>query len=416
VTVVAVFAGFIALQTVLALVGTSIQGVAGSAQDSQTKAAHWDWATEWSLPKDETLGLLVPGLFGYKMDTPKDMMPVLQDTYRNGLYWGGVGREPAIDRYFDAGSQGPLPPGFMRFTGGGNYCGILVLLVAGWAIAQSLRRQNSLFPDFQRRMIHFWALVMLFCILFAWGRFAPFYALLYKLPYFSTIRNPAKFLIFFSWALVIVFAYGVQALNRRYLDVAGKKAAGLTVQFGNWWAMAANFDRYWTFASVGLLGASVLGCLIYAGQTTAMIGYLQKVGFTDNDPTHENSAPAILAFSLGQVEWFLVLFAIAVGFLLVIITGYCNGPRAKTAAVLLGGFLIFDLGRANLPWVVHWDYKQKYEVNSLNPILGFLRDKPYEHRVAGLPFHPPQGLELFDELYKIEWVQHQFPYYNIQSS
>ena len=415
VTVVAVFAGFIALQTVLALVGTSVQGVAGSAQDAQTKAAHWDWATEWSLPKDETLGLLVPGLFGYKMDTPKDMMPVLQDAYRNGLYWGGVGREPAIDRFFDAGSQGTPPPGFMRFTGGGNYCGILVLLVAGWAIAQSLRRQNSLFPDFQRRMIQFWALVMLLCILFAWGRFAPFYALLYKLPYFSTIRNPAKFLIFFSWALVIVFAYGVQALNRRYLDVAGKNAAGLTVQLGNWWAKAGNFDRYWTFASIGLLGASVLGWLIYAGQTTAMITYLQKVGFTDNDPAHENSAPAILAFSLGQVEWFLVLFAVAVGFLLVIISGYCNGPRAKTAAVLLGGFLIFDMGRANLPWVVHWDYKQKYEVNSLNPILGFLRDKPYEHRVAGLPFHPPQGLELFDELYKIEWVQHQFPYYNIQT-
>ena len=73
-------------------------------------------------------------------------------------------------------------------------------------------------------MIWFWAVVMLLCLLLAWGRFAPFYAMLYQLPYFSTIRNPAKFLIFFSFALVIIFAYGVHALNRRYLDVAAMKA------------------------------------------------------------------------------------------------------------------------------------------------------------------------------------------------
>ena len=64
--------------------------------------------------------------------------------------------------------------------------------------------------------------------------------------------------------------------------------------------------------------------------------------------------------------------------------------------MLLGVFLVFDLGRANLPYIIHWDYKQKYEVGSLNPIVDFLRDKPYEHRVAGLPFRAPQGMELFD--------------------
>jgi hypothetical protein len=103
-----------------------------------------------------------------------------------------------------------------------------------------------------------------------------------------------------------------------------------------------------------------------------------------------------------------------VALLLVVISGYFNGPRANIGALMLGGLLIFDLGRANLPWIIHWDYKQKYEVGSLNPIVEFLRNKPYEHRVAGLPFHPPQGLELFDDLYKIEWVQHLFLYYNVQ--
>ena len=52
-----------------------------------------------------------------------------------------------------------------------------------------------------------------------------------------------------------------------------------------------------------------------------------------------------------------------------------------------------------------------------SPIVDFLRDKPYEHRVADLPFHTPHTIStLFDErLYRIEWAQHHFPYYNIQS-
>jgi hypothetical protein len=78
------------------------------------------------------------------------------------------------------------------------------------------------------------------------------------------------------------------------------------------------------------------------------------------------------------------------------------------------------LGRADLPYIIHWDYKQKYEVGSLNPIEEFLKDKPYEHRVAGLPFEPQQQLRLYNNafggngIYRIEWMQQHFPYYNIQ--
>jgi len=418
VVVIAAFAGFIALQAVSSLLGTSISGIAGTGQDSESKAAHWDWATQWSLPKAETLGLAVPGLFGYKLDTPKDMTPSLQNAYSGGVYWGGVGRAPELDRYFDNGSQGPEPSGpglFMRFTGGGNYCGILVLLICGWTIAQAFRRQNSIFPDAQKRTIQFWTVIMFFCVLFAWGRFAPFYALLYHLPYFSTIRNPTKFLILFSWALVIIFAYGVHALNRRYLDQAALKPAGLMEQLRNWWAKVTSFDRKWTFTTVGLFAASVVGWVIYSSRQTALIQYLQKVGFSNADPNQPTSASAIAAFSLGQLGWFLLLLAIATGLVLLLIAGYFNGPRAKTGAILLGGFLILDMGRANLPWVVHWDYKQKYEVGTLNPIEDFLRNKPYEHRAAIMPFETPEGMELFGELYRIEWIQHQFPFYNIQS-
>lgn len=418
VTVVAIFAGFLATQTIVSLVSTQIEGVAGASQDTQAKAQQWDFATQWSLPKTETLGLLVPGLFGYKMDTPNNMMPALQPAYQGGVYWGGIGRSPALDRWLDGGSQGPQPSGFMRFSGGSNYCGILVWLLAAWTVAQSLRRKNSPFSQAQKNMIWFWAFVLVICLPLAWGRFAPFsetsdgvmfYALLYKLPYFSTIRNPAKFLVFFSWAIVILFAYGIHALSQRQLSGANKQSADAMTQLKNWWARADGFDRRWTWICVAIFGASVVGWLAFSGEKENFIAYLQKMGFPD-----AIMAKGIAAFSLGQVGWFIVLLAVALVILTLVIAGYFSGPRARLGAVLLGAFLVFDLGRANLPFIVHWDYKQKYEVGTLNPIVKFLDNKPCEHRVAGLPFHAPQGLELLDQLYRIEWMQQIFPYYNIQ--
>jgi hypothetical protein len=150
-----------------------------------------------------------------------------------------------------------------------------------------------------------------------------------------------------------------------------------------------------------------------------LVRYLQKVGFPDEDMAKE-----IAAFSIGQVGWFVIIFALAVGLCTLIIAGVFAGRRAKLGGILLVALLVVDLGRANLPYIIHWDYKQKYDIdsanptNSTNPIINFLRNKPYEHRVAyGLPrpLSTPPQFELFDELYSIEWAQHHFPYYNIQS-
>ena len=402
----------------IALIGSQIVGIAGTAQDAETKAANWDKATQWSLPKKETLGIFVPGLFGYRMDTPKDMMPSLQDAYNGGNYWGGIGRDPAIDRYFDGGRQGARPGGTMRFSGGGSYAGILVGLLAAWAIAQSFRREKSIFTETEKRFVWFWAVVLVGSLLMSWGRFAPvFYKLFYALPYASTIRNPCKFILIFSWAIVILFGCGVQALSRRYLEVPAGKAGSVSAQLKGWWANIRGFDRNWTMACGIAVVGSVLGWLIYASQKPDLVRYLQMVGFPDEDMAKE-----MAAFSIGQVGWFILFFALAVVLLILAMAGIFAGKRAKLGGILLGALLVFDLGRANLPWIVHWDYVQKYDIdtanptNSTNPILNFLRDKPYEHRVAILPFNPPQPqLGLFNELYQIEWAQHQFPYYNIQS-
>jgi hypothetical protein len=399
VAIVAVFAGFIATQTIVSLVGSQITGIAGTAQDAETKTQHWDWATQWSLPKIETLGIIAPGLFGYRMDTSN-----------GGNYWGAAGRDPAWDRYFASSEQSPSPQGSLRFSGTGNYAGMLVILVAAWSIAQSLRRQNSVFSEIHRRFIWFWTAVLIVSLLLAFGRFAPFYALLYKLPYFSTIRNPIKFLFVFSWALVTIFAYGIHGLSRRYLEmpVAGSTSSFVLLKI--WWTKVRGFDRNWTSSCVLALVGSSLAWLIYALRKTDLVNYLKTVGFPD-----EAMAGQIAAFSINQVGWFILSLALAVGLLTFIFGGAFAGRRAKWGGIFLGALLILDLGRADLPWIIHWDYKQKYEVGSLNPIVNFLRGKPYEHRVVILPFHPPQQFELFNDLYRIEWSQQLFPYYNIQS-
>jgi hypothetical protein len=425
VAVIAVFAGFIAVQTVVSLFGTAITGIAGTEQDAVAKARQWNFCTQWSEPKIETLGLFVPGLFGYKMDTPNNM-GVFQDAYRGGQYWGATGRDPLLDQFFANGAKGPMPPhNGIRQTGGGGYAGILVALLAAWAVAQSFRRQNSAFSENQRRMIWFWFALLVISLPLAFGRFGLFggypFRWLYELPYASLIRNPTKFILIFSWAIVVLFAYGVQGLSRRYLDASAPNIKSSISRLQSWWSNVRGFDRKWTLGCVFAFAGSILAWLVYASQKPALVSYLQTVE-APGDPTE------IAAFSIGQAGWFLLFFALAIGTVILLITGIFPGRRARLGGLLLGAVLLVDLGRANLPWLTYWDYKQKYDIdatnpaNSINPIINLLRDKSYEHRVTLSPFAAPSRLPAYDDyfagnqgVYGIEWVQHHFPYYNIQS-
>lgn len=422
VTVIAVFALFIATQTIGALIGAAIVGIAGTGQGSETKAQHWFFATSWSEPKIETLSVFVPGLFGYRLDTPNHMLDFLQNSYKGGNYWGTVGNDPALDPWFEGGRKGPMPPGQVRFTSGVNYAGILVVLLAFWAIAQSLRRENSAFTAAHKRFVWFWAVVLVGSLLLSYGRFGPDgypYRLFYMLPYASTIRVPTKFLHVLSWAIAILFACGVHGLSRRYLEVPAAKSASIFAQLQNWWGKVRGFDRNWTYACAVIFALTGLGWLIYSSGKPHLVHYLQTVGFGD-----EEFANLIAAFSIRQVGWFVWLFALAAGLSVLTIAGVFAGKRAKLGGILLGAFLVADLGRADLPYIIHWDYRQKYDIDpaspakSTNPIINFLGDRPYEHRVAYVPPYPlatPSQFDPFAQLYRIEWAQHHFPCYNIQS-
>lgn len=436
VAVVAVFAALLAAGALSSLIGTQIKGVAGMGQDAASKAQRWDQATQWSLPKRETLGILIPGLFGFRMETPKDVA-AFPGWFEHGEYWGAVGQDASYDRYFEAkraGQQAPAPHGFSRYTGGGCYAGVLVILVALWAAVRSFRKGDAVYCLAERRFIRFWVGAAVVSLLLGYGRYAPFYQLFYALPYMSTIRNPAKFIHVFSWVLVILFGYGLEGLSRLGLQSEAAqpgqapprptRGQGLGAHWRAWWAKAAAFDKNWVKGSGIALGVALLGWLVYACSRDRLGAYLQEVDI------EAARADLLAGFSLRQVGWFIAVLAPSLGLVAVVLSGYFNGRRARTGAVLVGVLLAVDLMAANLPWVVIFNWKQAY---ATNPVLDFLRAKPYEQRVSNLPVLPLArylGLERLPKemvepsltvavkmrgLYEGEWLQHLFEYYDIQA-
>jgi len=391
---VAVCAGLLAAQAVSELVANDIKGVSGTQQDAKTRAERWDWATQWSLPKVETLRLVVPGLFGYRDDTPE-----------GGRYWGSIGRAAEWDRYVQGGRNGPMPKGFIRYSGGGFYAGVAVVLIGVWAGIQAWRK-DSAFTLHQKKWLWFWIGIGVVSLLLAFGRYAPFYRWLYALPYFSTIRNPAKFTHLLGLAVIVMFAYGVDGLWRKYTQPIENAALRARNGSKGGPVKMSGFEKWWVRASWLMCGLSVVAWVVYAMCRQPLEQYLQSVQFD------ETSAHQIASFSLRQPGWFLMFFVLAVGFMWALFRGAFVGARTRWGVGLLGLLLIADLGRANQPWIFWWNYADKY---SSNPIIDLLRDKPYEHRVAMLNFSGVPELQILPQLHKIEWSQHAYPYYDIQS-
>ena len=395
VALVAVCAAVMAAPALWSLVGTNVSGVTGMEQDEQTKEGRWDWATQWSLPVRETTGLFVPGLFGYRMGAPG-----------GAAYWGEIGRSPALQRYVENGARGTAPRGLVRFSGGGFYAGVLVVVLAIWAAAQSLRRKHSVFSLPQRQWLWFWLMVAIVSTLLAFGRFAPFYQWLYALPYFSTIRNPVKFISLASVALIVMFSYGVDGLCRRYMPRTVSEGAPRWAGFKAGWAKVGKFEKNSIYVGGIIVGVSLVCWVKYGTQHDDLVGYLTSNQFV------YSIADSIANFSIRQVGWFVLFLVLSVGLLTAIFTGAFTGSRARWGGVLLGVLLLADLGRSDIHWVAYWNFPQKY---ASNPVVDRLRDKPYEHRVAFTPGQWPQTLAPLFNLYKGPWLQHLFPYYNIQS-
>lgn len=120
------------------------------------------------------------------------------------------------------------------------------------------------------------------------------------------------------------------------------------------------------------LGVSILGLWILSSSKDDLSRYLEHNGFS------AEMAPKMAAFCIKEVVLSIVILAASAGVVIGIFSGAWSGSRATWAWVFLGGIMIFDLARSDAPWVRYYDYTQVY---SMNPVVDFLRQKPWEHRV-----------------------------------
>jgi len=263
-------------------------------------------------------------------------------------------------------------------------------------------------------MVWFFGVATLFSLVAAWGRFSFLYAYLYyDLPYFSTIRNPIKFLHAFHLCWIILAGFGMEAFYRCYLRQPAKPADGKMLPPANWWQKLTGFDKIFSVGLIVTTGAALIGWLLFAGSKKDFVEYLTHNGFTDDLPAR--LASGIAAFSIQEAAWFAFLLAASAGVVIAGVAGGWTGRRIWIGWALLCAIMVFDLGRTDLPWVRYFDYKQKY---SMNEITKFLAEKPYEYRVVGR-MDPHGGYDLpGDGNFAATihwWLENDFPYHDIQS-
>ena len=391
------FALFISSSTLYTLVGTQIKGTVSLGQSAAERKAHWDFTTQWSLPKLETLRLVIPGVFGYRLQD------YITDTNRASAYWGRIAEDPHVDelessnpetRAHSAASLGLQPEiqNIMagnnmsareqimdqikaslqrRHTGSGDYTGVLVCLLALFGLFNSWRKPGSPYSKNERQLVWFWGIAALVSLLAAWGRYGSLYQFIYHLPFLSNIRNPIKFLHPLNICLIILSGCGLEALHRRYLCGAANTGS-LPHPVMRWWQKAAGFEKNWTVGTLLVLGASVVGLLILSSSKSDLVYHLEHNGFSTE------LAPPMAAFCIHEIVLFLVFFAASAGVVIAILSGAWSGRRATWAWGFLGLIMILDLGHSDAPWVRYFDYKEKY---SMNPVVELLRHEPWEHRV-----------------------------------
>lgn len=204
-----------AVMMIVSLAGLAAQGTSGISEDKRGPVEQWNWATQWSLPKEETLTLLVPGFFGWGhvADAP---------------YWGRIGQD----------ARWPSEHvGFPRFSINTQGLGVVVVALAVLAVCGALgtrEEEQSMGVLPSRAVIIFWAVAVVLALLFAWGRYfdtAPnsargigAYRLFYMLPKMDAMRNPLKFLYPLMLGVAVLAAYGMETLQRLVTAPGGQHA------------------------------------------------------------------------------------------------------------------------------------------------------------------------------------------------
>ena len=357
----------------------SIQAAVAGRQTvtGDTPERKWDFATSWSMPREEMLEFFAPCVYGTETGDPA------------APYWGRLGRSTDWES---------TRQGLMNLRQHTVYLGVLQLIMAVFAVVWAIRVKGK-----HRCEVFFWLGAWIVCVLLALGRYGPgnglVYRLFYSLPYASGIRCPVKFMHLIEVATVILFAFGLDwfigsikaEIGRRKESRADKKA-GQTKPAADGGTNATM--RVFAVSCGALAVVCFIAAIWASGKPAALANQWEFLGFGQ----YAAVLAGCMAGSLGHAG---LLFCVLAG--LFFVGRKSRGARtvaAISAAMVL--LLAVDLVSVDRRYVRTQTVADTY---GPDPIVDALRDIPRPFRVAcpsmdGISQH---------------WMKYKFPWYRIDA-
>lgn len=303
VLVLAGYAGIrAAVTTQIAGRDAQIAGSSGKAAEAAGKPGErtpeeererWLFATGWSLPPEDVLEFLVPGVFGN--DSMQPPFP----------YWGRLGRPD--DSVFQ---KGRMMPNYRQHT---VYLGLIPLLFAVFAVLARCRKKHGGEDSEQRAAmvdLPFWCGVWVVCLLLAFGRFTPVYRLFYAIPYMDYIRAPVKFLHLVEIATAFLAGFGMDAFLRTGQPALRRKMLWLTA---------------------GAAGVLLVGAGVALAAKTSITGNIAALGIAQ-------FAEALGGYTVRNTMRAVLFAGVAAGAVAMAVRGGAQSARRVT--VVAAGLLI----------------------------------------------------------------------------
>ncbi len=304
------------------------EGEAVPKDDEATKKQEqWIFATNWSLPPEETIEFVAPGIFGTWTGD------------RNCPYWGRLGRSAGWSEAH------PNQGGFFNFRQHLVYLGSIPLALAFFAVAAyfTSRRKHAM-ADGEDESAYladtpFWCAIGVVALLLAFGRYAPFYRLFYAIPYMSYLRAPVKFMRLVEFAVAILAGSGLAALMADNCKSNLRKGLG--------------------FAAIGAAAVCALYAMHVNASANTFAAILGRLG----------AAPLMRPMALHAVRslWHAILgFGLVAGLAFALAKGIMRG---RTAATVLLVALAIDVAVATRPFMFTIDKSLSYKPNAITETI-----------------------------------------------
>jgi hypothetical protein len=171
-------------------------GVSAGESAEAKEAARWQFVTGWSMPPEDVLEFAAPLCRGCSSD-----FRVSPDI----PYWGRLGRAP--DESFVAGRMMPNYRQHSLYLGAITCAFALIGIFAFLFRRKDAKAEGESPADFSD--VAFWTVSAAVVLLCSFGRFTPFYKVVYALPFGDYLRAPVKFHHLFEMCAAVLGGYGI---------------------------------------------------------------------------------------------------------------------------------------------------------------------------------------------------------------